>query len=500
MNIQLLYVKNVISRIHGVAQQELVFVMQVKNLAYQKQVEARWMAENGTWHHSPASYLYTMGNNDEVWQAEATYLVSAEGSLPGNIQFALRYQADGKEYWDSDNGHNYHMEADAGIQLGPQVSLLNLEYHPELQRFQKFYPITVAVKNELQPKQVYVRWSTNHWHSYERTACSFRRDLWDKAHHSNARNPNRYGCGIWTARLPIGGAYQIDYTIECERPYETSWDSNLNKNYGANRGRLKVLTLNLHCYQEEHQNAKFSQIARAINDLDIDIVCLQEVAEHWNNGQGDWNSNAAKVIRDRLKTYYHLHTNWSHLGFDKYREGVAILSKYPFTMTDSGYVSDSQDPFNIHARRVVLGQVNVPFIGLINVFSCHLSWWHDGFAHQFDKLRDWANKNHGHDIAATFLCGDFNIKAGAQGYQKVVTSSDFEDQYLKANERDRFNKVFRHRGHNWQQELDHDGRIDYLFLKKNSRLQALAGQELFTDQKYGRVSDHLGYYVEFAPR
>ena len=42
----------------------------------------------------------------------------------------------------------------------------------------------------------------------------------------------------------------------------------------ARRRRLKILTLNLHCYQEENQDAKFSQIAKAIDDLDIDVVCL----------------------------------------------------------------------------------------------------------------------------------------------------------------------------------------------------------------------------------
>ena len=49
---------------------------------------------------------------------------------------------------------------------------------------------------------------------------------------------------------------------------------------------LRVLILNLHCYQEDNQDHKLSQIARAINDCDVDVVCLQEVAELWNNGHG----------------------------------------------------------------------------------------------------------------------------------------------------------------------------------------------------------------------
>ena len=62
------------------------------------------------------------------------------------------------------------------------------------------------------------------------------------------------------------------------------------------------------------------------------------MGEHWANGNGDWNSNAAKIICDRLHQHYHLHTDWSHMGFDRYREGSAILSRYDFVMTDAGYV------------------------------------------------------------------------------------------------------------------------------------------------------------------
>jgi maltose 6'-phosphate phosphatase len=87
------------------------------------------------------------------------------------------------------------------------------------------------------------------------------------------------------------------------------------------RGTLQAMTLNLHTYQEEDQQQKFEQVARAIRDLGVDLVCLQEVGEHWNNGAGDWASNAARIINDQLPAPYHLHADWSHLGFDRYREG-----------------------------------------------------------------------------------------------------------------------------------------------------------------------------------
>ena len=110
------------------------------------------------------------------------------------------------------------------------------------------------------------------------------------------------------------------------------------------------------------------------------MICLQEVGENWNNGLGDWNSNAAKIICERLDHKYHLHADWAHLGFDRYREGVAILSRFPFRHTEGRYVSATQDVYSIHARKAVLAQVDVPHFGLVNVFSTHLSWWQDGFS------------------------------------------------------------------------------------------------------------------------
>ena len=330
------------------------------------------------------------------------------------------------------------------------------------------------------------------------TPCFFKRRHWDKVLWSNARNPNQYGCETWISQLQIGHAYRVQYAIGGATPQRQIWDNNLGKNYIARRDRLKVLTLNLHCYQEEHQENKFAQIAKAIRDLNIDIVCLQEVGEPWNDGKGDWNANAAKIILDYLGHPYHVYTDWSHLGFDRYREGVAILSKYKFLYKDAGYVSASQDMYNIHARKVVMVQVSVPYIGEINVFSTHLSWWQDGFREQFERLKEWAQHKHTNNVRATLLCGDFNAKAGAEGYK--LLSYDYEDQFLKAYERRKFDKIFRQMPQPQMHYLHNDGRIDYIFLKKGSRLTATSARELFTQQDYyGRVSDHTGYYLEFEP-
>ena len=279
----------------------------------------------------PAEYRSSTGHQCEIWCAEAFFSLAAEDDpLPGDIQFALHYRVAGHDYWDNNDSWNYTINADSGVRIGDNFSVVNVDFQPSLRRGQQYYPITVAVRHGLHSKEVHVRWTQDHWRHEQSSPCFFSRKHWHRLLGSNARNPNRYDCGIWITHLNVGDAFGVEYAIGCETAGGTLWDNNFSANYAARHERLKILTLNLHCYQEDDQVAKLARIARAINDLDVDIVCLQEVGELWNDGHGDWNSNAARIIKDQLAEPYHYHGDWSHLGFQKYREGspssASILS------------------------------------------------------------------------------------------------------------------------------------------------------------------------------
>jgi len=147
-----------------------------------------------------------------------------------------------------------------------------------------------------------------------------------------------------------------------------------------------------------------------------------------------------------------------------------------------------------------MAQVEVPSVGLLNVFSSHLSWWDDGFPEQFENLRRWAGEEHTSQVTATMLGGDFNIKAGSNGYQLVVASNEYDDQFLSARSPQTFHKIFEARDLPWSHDLDDDHRIDYVFLRKGSELRVTSGRVVFTDQDYGTVSDHPGYLMTFVPK
>jgi len=493
--IQLLYVTNEATRDNGRTRQDLVFFILVDNLAYTKRVEVVWAGQDGVWRTLPAWFHSASGRHKEFWQAKATFTAAPGAKLPGDVQFALRYEVCGKEFWDNCRGRNYCSHFDSGIRLAENHSLLNVAFDPQLDLAQKLAPISVAVDQALRAESVTVHWTTDDWRIAHATSCH----LTSGRPPGRAENPNRYGVEVWKGFLNVDQCQRLQYSICCEAGGQALWDNNRGRNYRARRRPLNVLILNLHCYQEENQCHKFSQIALAIDERTVDIVCLQEVAEPWNGGQGDWTSNSANLINQRLRSPYHLSTAWSHLGFDRYREGVAILSRYPMGRRDSRYVSRSEDPYDIHARKVVMAQIAVPSIGPINVFSCHLSWWSNGFKEQFENLRAWADSKHAAYTKGTLLCGDFNVKAGTQGYELVADSSDYEDQFLAATSPRVFEKIFRDRRPQWPRHLADDHRMVYIFMKRTSALRVTSAQVLFTDHDYGRVSDHSGHLMAFEP-
>lgn len=498
--IQLLYVKNVITRHEKKVQQELSFFMSVENISYDKKIDVLWAGEDGLWHELPVCFHSNAGTNKEYWQAKTTLKLSEKQSLAGNIQFCLRCQVAKREHWDNNGGLNYISEADSGVFLAQNQLVQNIDFDNFLNDSGDIVSITFAVNKALNVEKAQIHWTTDNWLTTHKTPCKFDRLYWHNAFQSNARNPNQYGSQLWVGKIKYGEASKLQYAICCESDDNIIWDNNNDLDYVLQGKQLKILILNLHCYQEENQDEKFTTIAHAIDELDVDIVCLQEVAEYWNDGHGDWQSNSAKIINDRLTKPFHIHTDWSHLGFDKYREGVAILSRYVISHPESRYVSDSDDIYDIHSRKVVKAQIHIPHFGPINVFSAHLSWIEDGFQQQFERLHEWAKNRNTSEVKATLLCGDFNITAGTSGYGLVVNSNDYEDQFLAANHHGVFEQIFKVNDPHWQNLLADDYRIDYIFMNKKSALKVTSADIIFTDQDYGRVSDHYGHLMSFEAK
>lgn len=486
--IQLLTVENVSVWKETSNLQTVRFLLSVENLGYVKEVDVVWTSGQGDWLSLPARYLCPRGENREYWQAQtgAEGVSGASGS--GGIRFALRFRCGGREYWDNNGGSDYFKPCQTGVMMHSAVPLQNLDFEEFLHDYQQIVPLRIAVNPAVQAERVVVHWSTDQWRQTRHTQCRFEK-----------RDQPR-GAQIWTTCLPVGDDYRLAYSISAANGSQQVWDNNGGADYQVSRAPLTVLILNLHCNQEEDQDRKLTQIARAISDLNVGVVCFQEVAEAWNQGDGDQASNASRIINERLKRPLHICTDWSHLGFDRHREGVAILSRYPVLQHHGRYVSDSDDVHNIHSRKVLLARLRVPYMGIVNVYSVHLSWWEDGFQAQFQRLSEWANAEAATEGETTLLCGDFNVTPGSAGYRCVVEGKQYEDQYLAVHTPEPFHELFRVNDPHWRDFPGDDCRVDYIFMRDGGALRVTSARTLFTDQDYGRVSDHCGYLMSFEPR
>ncbi len=294
-------------------------------------------------------------------------------------------------------------------------------------------------------------------------------------------------------------------------------------------GELTVLTVNLHLYQERAATAKLHRVADAISALDADIVLLQEAGQQKGDPvlrrQHDVDiraGNAALVITDRLRSRhqrdYDFFWDWSHLGWEVWEEGCAILTPHPILATESRFVTRSTAGRAFKwSRNVPRARIATPHHGTVDAYSVHLGWWDDPqepFQHQFDQLLAWTRANAAADSAADaadsaadraanvtadaqLLGGDFNIPAGSVGYDYLIERSGFTDVYLSTNPDGSRDPTVGGRIDGWAHGDAEGKRIDYLFLAPGSRLAPVLSQRTFTEGSLGRVSDHNGTYATF---
>ncbi len=291
---------------------------------------------------------------------------------------------------------------------------------------------------------------------------------------------------------------------------------------------LSILTLNLHTYQQlqtegveeselTDEQARqrvtdyapiFDRIAAGMEGLNPDIVCLQEVGEWAGDAADDRpfgasQSNMAQQVLSRLPDHgYETTMDWSHIGFGAWREGSAILSRYPILISDSRFVSRAENSRQDFwkSRKIPKARVGLPGIGAVDIYSVHLGWWDDPdepFAEQFNRLLAWIAEDPGDVIV---LCGDFNAPSGGPAYRMMTADSGFADLYLLANSDGMFDATIAGDADGWEGSEDGQ-RIDYVLIKEDSAVRVMEARRVFADTDFGQVSDHLGVFVvlEFDP-
>lgn len=266
-----------------------------------------------------------------------------------------------------------------------------------------------------------------------------------------------------------------------------------------------ILTVNLHTYQELQQSEKFNIIVDLIGKMDVDFIAFQECAQKRTATISTGiirEDNMAMIISDRLKEKYGANYNfvwdWAHYGWNSWEEGVAILSKHPLTDTGSKYISVSTSKENITSRKVIYGSYQVAG-GTINMFSAHTHWrtseTDEEHNNQITRIKLMASEKEASVTGAvSFVCGDFNANPTSyypwsESYDTMVGDNDYTDTFLE---------IYPNANNKPAQSIyntvggDYPGRIDYIFMKENSRYQVQESQIVFTGSVLGEVSDHFG--------
>ncbi|WP_338778970.1 endonuclease/exonuclease/phosphatase family protein [Metabacillus sp. FJAT-52054] len=262
---------------------------------------------------------------------------------------------------------------------------------------------------------------------------------------------------------------------------------------------MKLLTLNCHAWIEENQMEKIRTLAKTIAEKDYDVIALQEVNQSINEETAFGlvkKDNYAVVLLDELDKLgvhgYELHWGQSHIGYDIYEEGSAMLSKFPIRETHSFLITNSTDTAYWKTRRIV--GITVEAEGeLISFYSCHLGWWDDAeepFKEQAVSLLRQVHKEH-----RFFLMGDFNNNAHIEGEgYDYLKSQGLLDTYELAEEKDSGITV-PGKIAGWE-ENENPLRIDLILT--NQPLRVMRSAVIFNGVNKAVVSDHFGVEIEIT--
>ena len=173
---------------------------------------------------------------------------------------------------------------------------------------------------------------------------------------------------------------------------------------------MKLLTLNVHGWQEENQMEKLESLARDIASERYDVIALQEVMQSidapivkGNIKQDNYALVLIQLLQELGVHDYDFVWDMAHFGFVTYEEGVAVLSRHPIHSHKSFFVTELQDMNNWKTRKIIQASISYEEKEL-HFFSGHFGWWNDEvapFKEQIDAFMKHVPKE-----SLSFLMGD----------------------------------------------------------------------------------------------
>lgn len=250
---------------------------------------------------------------------------------------------------------------------------------------------------------------------------------------------------------------------------------------------LRVASVNLHTYQERDPIEKLRLAASVFASLDVHALALQEVGEGIPGKASE--PNAGELIRASLEemtgvTWWHA---WrpAHVGFDRYEEGLSLLSRLPFTALCEHELSTGR------LRRIALSaEIGGPVP--VRLVTVHTSWPAAGGEQEVFRLLEQIGQTAPH-LHGTILAGDLNAGPESRPVMRLRDAA-----FVDVGER-----VGEQRGTGRHGHGSAGDRIDYqLWQGVHGRPATLV--PLFSGEDIGgiaqpRISDHVGLLGVYEP-
>lgn len=259
---------------------------------------------------------------------------------------------------------------------------------------------------------------------------------------------------------------------------------------------MKLLTLNCHSWQEEDQLEKIKYLASVIKEKQYDVIALQEVSQRIDAKVVDSKIKEDNFVRllieelNKVGEYkYSFMWDYSHIGYDIYEEGLALLTLHEIKDFKSFYISQNEDKENYRSRNIV--SITLDIDGeLVDFYSCHAGWWSDDiepFKYQADKLLDNITNER-----LSFIMGDFNNNALVrnEGYDYLI-GKGLIDTYCIAKKYDNGITV---KGEiaGWECQSE-DKRLDLILTNREMTIKE--SNVIFNNKNKEVISDHYGVEV-----
>ena len=281
---------------------------------------------------------------------------------------------------------------------------------------------------------------------------------------------------------------------------------------------MKLITLNSHSLIEENYEEKFHRFIQGILTERPDILALQEVNQNMAETEADpeelretnffsspssipvrRDNHGLRCAKELARLGFPVHWTWisAKTGYDRFDEGLALISPFPVHSAESFYLTSSHSYGNWRTRKALLAAFETPW-GLQYACNLHMGRWEDAeepFSLQWQRLSSHLSPLEEQQI---WLLGDFNAPAHRRNQNlDLILSQGWLDTCRLAGhpENEPADCTVEDGIDGWEERaLGRGMRIDYIFT--NHPVSISSSRVIFHPEAYGTVSDHRAVAVE----